>query len=184
VPPRPPGHLRPARRMWTRAFAANAVCLQLHALAYIPATFMRTLAMPKTAEVVVADQPAGEVDQVRCGGRERRPLRHLPNGGGRGIAADVSGHLVAHRTAAGPVRRHEQEIGSDATTTAEVRPTRAEQHVSAPRPGQLPGWPFTAHEARDLPCRRRPQDGSWPHNHRESGECRIRWLRAGPISSA
>ena len=39
---------------WTRlscqTFAANAVRLQLHALAYNPGNFMRTLAMPKAAE--------------------------------------------------------------------------------------------------------------------------------------
>jgi urease subunit alpha len=40
-----------------------------------------------------------------------------------------------------------------------------------------------AHPARDLPCRRPPQKRSWPHNHRESGECRLRRLRAGLISS-
>src|SRR5215210_9539704 len=37
-------------RLSCRAFAANAVRLQLHALAYNLANFMRTLAMPKTAE--------------------------------------------------------------------------------------------------------------------------------------
>jgi hypothetical protein len=39
---------------WTRlscpTFAANAVCLQLHVLAYNLGNFMRTLAMPKTAQ--------------------------------------------------------------------------------------------------------------------------------------
>jgi hypothetical protein len=37
-------------RMSCRTFAANAVRLQLHALAYNLANFMRTLAMPKTAD--------------------------------------------------------------------------------------------------------------------------------------
>ena len=41
-------------RKWTRlscrSFAANAVRLQLHALAYNLGNFMRTLAIPKTAE--------------------------------------------------------------------------------------------------------------------------------------
>src|SRR6202521_3912382 len=37
-------------RLSCRSFAANAVRLQLHALAYNLANFMRTLAMPKTAE--------------------------------------------------------------------------------------------------------------------------------------
>jgi hypothetical protein len=37
-------------RLSCRSFAANAVCLQLHALAYNLGNFMRTLALPKTAE--------------------------------------------------------------------------------------------------------------------------------------
>jgi hypothetical protein len=37
-------------RLSCRIFAANAVRLQLHALAYNLGNFMRTLAMPKTAE--------------------------------------------------------------------------------------------------------------------------------------
>src|SRR5690349_8259586 len=37
-------------RLSCRTFAANAVRLQLHALAYNVSNFMRTLAMPKTTE--------------------------------------------------------------------------------------------------------------------------------------
>jgi hypothetical protein len=37
-------------RLSCRTFAANAVRLQLHALAYNLGNFMRTLAMPKTAQ--------------------------------------------------------------------------------------------------------------------------------------
>jgi hypothetical protein len=37
-------------RLSCRGFAANAVRLQLHALAYNLGNFMRTLAMPKTAQ--------------------------------------------------------------------------------------------------------------------------------------
>src|SRR5712671_2543027 len=41
---------------------------------------------------VVADQPAREADQDRREGRPPRPLRHIPNGRGRGAATDVSGN--------------------------------------------------------------------------------------------
>jgi hypothetical protein len=37
-------------RLSCRSFAANAVRLQLHVMAYNLGNFMRTLAMPKTAE--------------------------------------------------------------------------------------------------------------------------------------
>jgi hypothetical protein len=49
-----PGELRKGAIKWTRlscrSFAANAVRLQRHALAYNLGNFMRTLAMPKAAE--------------------------------------------------------------------------------------------------------------------------------------
>ena len=47
---RPYGRGRMPDRLSCRSFAANAVRLQLHALAYNLGNFMRTLAMPKTAE--------------------------------------------------------------------------------------------------------------------------------------
>jgi hypothetical protein len=52
-------------RLSCRTFAANAVRLQLHALAYNLGYFMRTLALPETTGAVVADQPAREADQDR-----------------------------------------------------------------------------------------------------------------------
>ena len=67
---------------WTRlscwSFTANAVRLQLHALAYNLANFMRTLV--RDGRAVVADQPAREADQNRCQGRAPHPLRRLPDG--------------------------------------------------------------------------------------------------------
>ncbi len=51
--------------------------------------------------VVVADQPARETDQDRREGRQPWPLRHIPNGRGLGIAADVLRHPVADRPASG-----------------------------------------------------------------------------------
>jgi hypothetical protein len=54
--------------------------------------------------VVVADQAAGEADQDRRDGHQPQPLRHLPAGGGRGVAADVRGYSAAHYPAAGTTR--------------------------------------------------------------------------------
>ena len=47
-------------RLSCRTFEANAVRLQLHALAYNLGNFMRTLAMPEPIRALVADEPAGE----------------------------------------------------------------------------------------------------------------------------
>jgi hypothetical protein len=88
---------------WTRrscrSFAANAVRLQLHALAYNLGNFMRTLAIPSGA--VVADQSAREADQDRRQGGQPRSLRHFPVSRSRRATADVPGdpdadHPVAH----------------------------------------------------------------------------------------
>jgi hypothetical protein len=91
-------------RLSCRTLAANAVRLQLHALAYNLANFIRTLATPRTAEPVVADQPAREADQDRREGRQSRALRHVPDGRGRGAAADVRRHPVVDHRAAGATR--------------------------------------------------------------------------------
>jgi hypothetical protein len=83
-------------RLSCRTFAANAVRLQLHALAYNLGNFMRTLAMPKAGGAVVTDQPARKAGQDRREGRQPRALRDLPDGRGRGTAADVCGNPDAH----------------------------------------------------------------------------------------
>jgi hypothetical protein len=58
------------------AFAANAVRLQLHVLAYNLGNFMRTLAMPKAAEPWSLTSLREKLRQ----GRQSRSLRGLPAG--------------------------------------------------------------------------------------------------------
>jgi hypothetical protein len=67
-------------RLSCRAFAANAVRLQLHALAYNLGNFMRTVAMPKTAEPWSLTSLREKADQDRRKGGQPRPLRHVPDG--------------------------------------------------------------------------------------------------------
>jgi hypothetical protein len=50
---------------------------------------------------VVPDEFAGEADQDRRQGRQPRPLRHVPDGRGRGAATDVPRHPAADRPTAG-----------------------------------------------------------------------------------
>jgi hypothetical protein len=52
-------------RLSCRSFAANAVRLQLHALAYNLGIFMRNPGDAQDRGTVVADQPTGEADQDR-----------------------------------------------------------------------------------------------------------------------
>ena len=84
-------------RLSCRAFAANAVRLQLHALAYNLANFLRTLALPEAVEQWSLTTPAREAGQDRRQGRAPRPLRRLPDGRGRGAEGDVPGNLAADR---------------------------------------------------------------------------------------
>src|SRR5205807_6718072 len=62
-------------RLSCRSFAANAVRLQLHALAYNLGNFMRTLAMPKVAEPWSLTSLREKLIKNRCQGRQPWPLR-------------------------------------------------------------------------------------------------------------
>jgi hypothetical protein len=82
-------------RLSCHSFAANAVRLQLHALAYNLGNFLRTLATPEPMKGLVADEPEGETDQDRREGRQPRPLCRLSDGRGRHPTADVPGDFTA-----------------------------------------------------------------------------------------
>jgi Transposase DDE domain group 1 len=86
---------------WTRlschAFRHNAVRLQLHALAYNHANFMRTLALPEEVEQWSLTTPAREAGQDRRQDRSPRPLCRVPAGRGRGAAVAVRQHPAADR---------------------------------------------------------------------------------------
>src|SRR5437870_13657059 len=70
-------------RLSCRTFAANAVRLQLHALAYNLGNFLRTLATPEPIKDWSLDDLEGQADQDRREGGEPRPLCYLPDGRGR-----------------------------------------------------------------------------------------------------
>src|SRR5205823_14535075 len=94
-------------RLSCRTFAANAVRLQLHALAYNLGNFLRSLATARTDQRLVADELEGKADQDRRQGGEPRTLRRLPNGGGRHPTTNVPGDSAADRgtTAAATMKR-------------------------------------------------------------------------------
>ena len=97
---------------WTRlsccSFAANAVRLQLHALAYNLANFMRTLALPEAIKhwslTGLREKLVKIGAKVVRQGRAPWPLRHLPDGRGRGAEGIVPGHFTADRGTAPTVR--------------------------------------------------------------------------------
>jgi Transposase DDE domain group 1 len=70
-------------RLSCRTFAANAVRLQLHALAYNLGNFLRTLATPEPIKDWSLTSLKEKLDQDRREGRQPWPLRRLPAGRGR-----------------------------------------------------------------------------------------------------
>ena len=66
-------------RLSCRTFAANAVRLQLHALAYNLGNFLRTLATPEPIKLI----------KIGAQGHAPRPLHRLPDGRGRHLTAFI-----------------------------------------------------------------------------------------------
>ena len=85
-------------RLSCRTFAANAVRLQLHALAQ-PRQFPAHAGDARADQVLVTDKLEGQADQDRRESREPRPLCRLPDGRGRHPPADVPGDSAAHHGA-------------------------------------------------------------------------------------
>ena len=90
-------------RLSCRTFAANAVRLQLHALAYNLGNFLRTLATPEPIKDWSLTSLKEKLIKI---GAKPRTLRRLPNGGGRHPTTNVPGDSAADRgtTAAATTR--------------------------------------------------------------------------------
>ena len=87
-------------RLSCRSFRDNAVRLQLFALAYNLANFLRSLALPQRGGALVADDAAREAGQDRRPDRPPRPLRRLPARRGGGAAGAVRRDPAPDRPAA------------------------------------------------------------------------------------
>ncbi len=88
---------------WTRlsccAFAANAVRLQLHALGYNLANFLRTLALPDGIEKWSLTSLREKLVKIGAKLVAHRALQDLPNGGDRRATRSVSPHSANNRPA-------------------------------------------------------------------------------------
>jgi hypothetical protein len=138
------GRLRQVDAPACRSFAANAVRLQLHALAYNLGNFMRTLAMSKAAEPLSLTSLREKLIKIGAKGHEPWPLRHVPDGRGRDAAADVPRYPNADRLAAGAARTSMTDcVQVPQTTTVEVRLDQAKATSSgtARRPTDCVGSP-------------------------------------------
>jgi hypothetical protein len=88
-------------RLSCRSFAANGRPPSAPRARLQPRQLYAHAGDAEGSGAVVADQPAREADQDRCQGRQPWPLCHVPDGRGRGVAADVRGNPVVDRPAAG-----------------------------------------------------------------------------------
>ncbi len=86
---------------WTRlsccSFVANAVRPQLHALAYNLENLHADAGSAGGSQAMVADEPAGKAREDRRQDRAPWPLRHLPDGRGRGAEGIVPANPAADR---------------------------------------------------------------------------------------
>ena len=84
-------------RLSCRSFAANAVRLQLHALAYNLGNFLRTLATPEPIKDWSLTSLKEKLIKIGAKVVHPRPLCRFPNGRGRRSETSVRRHSSAHR---------------------------------------------------------------------------------------
>jgi hypothetical protein len=93
-------------RLSCRTFAANAVRLQLHALAYNLGNFLRTLATPEPIKDWSLTTLKEKLIKIGAKGREPRSLCRVSNGRGRHFQKSICRHPADDRrvTAIGDLR--------------------------------------------------------------------------------
>ena len=109
------------------------------------------------------DEPAGKADQDWREGRQPWPLRDVPDGRGRRVAAHVQGHPDAYCLASGADRTSERGAGIeyDKQRRQGCAMTKAKHHVYVPRGGNpsipLPAAPIAVRSF----CHGRPTTRQW-----------------------
>jgi hypothetical protein len=151
-------------RLSCRTFAANAVRLQLHVLAYNLGNFMRTLALPKTAEPWSLISLREKL--IKIGAKVVSHGRYVTFqlAESRGVAADVHRGPLADRSAAGTARPGTRGAGVkfDRRQRQRCALMQAKQGLSAPRRTELTvstaccarraRFPIARDARKDNPC--------------------------------
>ena len=173
-------------RLSCRAFRDNAVRLQLFALAYNLANFLRSLALPRRGRAVVADHAAREAGEDRRPDRAPRPLRRVPAGRGGGAAGAVRRDPAPDRPLARTARcggltgADHGAAGAEGRTMRRDRPAAPEQPGSACGPGSggssAPGIRRQTCAPIDREAAEEQRFGCQPS---PSGECQIKCGRFG-----
>jgi hypothetical protein len=124
-------------RLSCRSFAANAVRLQLHVLAYNLGNFMRTVALPKTAELWSLTSLREKL--IKIGAKVVSHGRYVTfQMADRGAATEVPGDPVADRPAAG---RHDECWGQMRTNDGVRGAPQCRQSSTFQRLGTV-NWRF------------------------------------------
>jgi hypothetical protein len=127
-------------RLSCRSFAANAVRLQLHALAYNLGNFMRTLAMPKTAEPWSLNSLREKLIKIGAKIVSHGPLHNLSDGRGRGAATDVPANPDVDRPTSGAAGTN---VPGDEVRCHSRRRVRLDEHKAASfGPAGRASWRF------------------------------------------
>ncbi len=145
-------------RLSCRRFKANAVRLQLHALAYNLGNIMRTLALPDPVSNWTLTTLREQAGQYRGKGREPWPLRHLPIGRGRCAACSVRRHPGSDRPLATTANTgvSQRYANQNYFTTGDLCPERYEIGTGPWFSDQWPmAWPFWAVSQTPMPHRLR-----------------------------
>jgi Transposase DDE domain group 1 len=145
-------------RLSCRAFAANAFRLQLHALAYNPGNFIRTLAIPKTAGPWSLTSLRGNLIKI-------------------GAKVVSYGRYVTFQMA--EVAAPRQMFANILSLIARLRPPPARPHDRRRRVRRLAAVSYRLRSPLDrgegvFRCPNRSKTRTWPPNSQESGECRPR----------
>ena len=147
---------------------------------------MRTLAMPAVAEPWSLTSLREKQSKIGREGRQPWPLRHPPDGRGRGATTDVPGNPVADHPVADTVRasmrrgarcdkRRRQKVRLDAGKAARFSAS-----------AQSTDWfdSCGARGARFTVAHDGPRRDPWPHNRAESGECRVHTFEPALLRNA
>jgi hypothetical protein len=167
-------------RLSCRTFAANVVRLQLHALAYDLGNFMRTLAMPKAAELWSLTSLREKL--IKIGAKVVSHGRYVtfqlaevavsPQ-----MFADILSLIARLRAPPAPGMRAQRRSNRTGDDAKAVPCTGKTARFSASPQSNRPVRSPPADAKRDLPLPTRSRRLSLSHDHAESGECRRITLR-------
>ena len=153
--------LRPLR---CRSFTANAVRLQLHALAYNLGNFLRTLATQEPIKDWSLTSLKEKLIQDRRKGRKPRQLCRLPDGRGRHPTANVPGDFAPDRgttTATATSASMKRSIAIHSTATDGTSTSKCQRRLATRPPFWIPEVSVAVRSSRPSCSKAEKREYSW-----------------------